>query len=164
MSLYNMVCGNNPLYKLFHQILETEAKLPEIPRWRDTYTTKSNNGELRIVIYTRTGGGNRDEHREENKALRNHPLCLGDADDSFDSTFNNFFFSIPAAFLDSLSRLHDIFSKCSKGMTPRQKFENSLSSLNDSEPPYKHVDLTESEIEEMQKTIDEINVLIGKQT
>lgn len=128
MSLYNMMCGNNPLFTLLHAILATAGELPEIPRYRDTYT-KVEDGQPFIVIYTRTGGGNRHYHAEQNAALFAHPLCCGDHDDDFDSTFAHFEFAVPDAWEARVVQVHKFMSRTPKGQTPGQKFKRTMASL-----------------------------------
>lgn len=129
MSLYNLVCGNNPLYTLLHAILSTEAALPDIPRYRDTFTRLYGDA-LRIVIHTRTGGGNREGYAEENAALAQHPLYLGDSDDEFDSTFADFEFAVPPQWSSRVKRLHELLSSHSKFCAPREKFARALDNMN----------------------------------
>ena len=97
MGLHNALFGVNPLANIYLGLLE--LPLREIPRFRDAYF----DGE-HIVIFTRTGGGNReyyDEPNENNKegpwnsTLRAHPLFLSEQDDDFDSTFAYFLFKLP---------------------------------------------------------------------
>ena len=47
----------------------------------------------RIVVYARTGGNNREDY--PNDRLTNNPYYLYDEDDSFDSTYANYYFRIP---------------------------------------------------------------------
>ena len=59
-------------------------ELEEIPRFRDCYPTK--NGKA-IIVYTRTGGPNREEYTEELENLYNKDNFINDYDDDFDSTY-----------------------------------------------------------------------------
>lgn len=49
--------------------------------------------ENKIVVYARTGGNNREYY--SNDDLTNNPYYLYDEDDSFDSTYANYYFSMP---------------------------------------------------------------------
>ncbi len=140
MSLYNSLCGNNPLFEILHAVLATAGELPYIPRYRDTYTAVNAAGVPRIVIYTRTGGGNRPGYADQNKALAAHPLYLGDRDDSFDSTFAHFEFAVPADWADRVLRLHSVLSRVPKGQTPIVKFNRAMLAIEnkpvlDTTPP-----------------------------
>lgn len=89
MSLYNMLFGKNPdTHSILAALDLTEGK---IQRFRDCWIDEERN---RIVIYTRTGGGNREAF--PNEALTSHPLYLYDKDDDFDSTYAYYYFSLPS--------------------------------------------------------------------
>lgn len=126
-----MVCGNNPLYDLYLKILGIE--LENIPRFRDVYVIVGTDPE--IVIYTRTGGGNRSEYEDQNESLANHPGYLRDEDDSFDNTFAHFHYSVPERFKTRVSQLQVILGKYDKFKTPREKFEKALNAVSAKTPP-----------------------------
>ena len=130
MSFYNMMCGNNPCYQMPHAVLATVGELPDIPRYRDTYTLVEGDGIPYIVIYTRTGGGNREEYEDQNQEMGTHPLYVSDWDDDFDSTFAHFKYRVPEDWVDDVNRFHELFSRHPKGMTPRQKFDGAMAALN----------------------------------
>lgn len=91
MGLYNAIFGVNPNAG---KILEALGLLPgQIGRFRDAFII---GGE--IAVYTRMGGPNREEYREQIEALRSHPCYLRDEDDDFDSTYATFYFRIPHGF------------------------------------------------------------------
>lgn len=109
MSLYNMVNGVNPATFLLLPML---GKHPdEYPRFRDCFMGAATNSKTEkdqfgipkkelsdekvITIYTRTGGANRESYQEEIDKLRSMPTYIRDYDDTFDSTFAMFIFSIP---------------------------------------------------------------------
>src|SRR5829696_977857 len=75
MSLFNWVAGNNPMFGVLARIIETVAPLPPVPRFRDMYTD-DHDGKLVIVLYTRTGGGNRAAHGSVNEAILRYPHCI----------------------------------------------------------------------------------------
>lgn len=94
MSLYNSLFGVNPFTPILLGVLNTRVE--QIPRFRDVFVENDE-----IIIYTRTGGGNRDEYDRpdcpgpSNADLRNIPGYLRDEDDSFDSTFAYFHYAVP---------------------------------------------------------------------
>lgn len=59
-------------------------ELDEIPRFRDCYPTK--NGKA-VIVYTRTGGPNREEYEAELENLYNKDNFINDYDDEFDCTY-----------------------------------------------------------------------------
>ncbi len=115
MSLYNMLFGVNPAAQVILAILG--LKPTDIPRFRDCYVENDETAGYRICVHTRTGGGNRDYYEDEatcrdsypeyfeagkeapagpwNAGLRANPHYISDADDSFDSTYANFYFRLP---------------------------------------------------------------------
>jgi hypothetical protein len=132
MSLYNLVCGNNPLYGAFARIIETVEPLPPVPRFRDMGTIEED-GKPIIMLWTRTGGGNRSSYAKENAALERHPLHLGNYDEPIDSTFAAFRFRCPEEFEDQLLRVHRIFCKHPKGMAMADKFEAAMAVMKGAE-------------------------------
>ncbi len=104
MSLYNMVCGTDPLAGPILGLLGFKS-MNDIPRFRDAYLDDKVEGDPTFVVFTRTGGGNRQtyelndpEHTPEgpyNDDIRRMPGYIDDFDDDFDSTFAHFRFRIP---------------------------------------------------------------------
>ena len=90
MSLYNMMCGTNPCTALLLSLIDLDYK--QIPRFRDVWVNRE---FTEITVFTRTGGGNRDEYKDQNLVLMEHPFYLRDSDCDFDSTFALFVFSLP---------------------------------------------------------------------
>lgn len=101
MSIYRLTCGTNSLADLLLAALGTSRD--NVPRFRDCYLSSDKQA---IVIYTRTGGGNRDYYDEKNEeneegpwnsTLRELPGFISDEDDDFDSTYAYFHFQLPEA-------------------------------------------------------------------
>ena len=108
MSLYGLVFGKNPSSD---DILAALGN-PDVGRFRDAWVEKAEDGSLRIAVYTRNGGGNR-EHWDftypdatEGETcgcpgciiqyhLPKHPLYLFDQDDDFDCTYATIYFRLP---------------------------------------------------------------------
>lgn len=65
-------------------------------RFRDAWL---NSDGMEIHIYTRNGGGNREEYWYVFKILRSHPQYLRDIDDEFDSTYATIVFRVPDKWL-----------------------------------------------------------------
>lgn len=132
MSLYNLMCGNNPLFTLFLAVID----LPKdrIPRFRDVYT-KRDGDDVVVVVHTRTGGGNREDYEDKNGWLAEHPLYRTDADDDFDSTFADFEFTVPEKYRADIGAIHDTLHNIPKFATPREKFDRSMAQLQDKEVP-----------------------------
>ena len=95
MSLYNALFGVRPATFF---ILPMLGKHPdEYPRFRDCFTSDEEHPRYdgHIHVYTRVGGGNRDDYEAEIDRMRESPHYVTDFDDSFDSTFATFVFRIP---------------------------------------------------------------------
>lgn len=94
MSLYNMINGvNNATFF----ILPMLGKHPnEYPRFRDCFCGDEEHPEYdnHIHVYTRVGGGNRNEGYGEEE-LYKMPEFVTTFDDSFDSTFATYVFRVP---------------------------------------------------------------------
>jgi hypothetical protein len=119
MSLYNMINGYNPLADVLITILGLTPG--DVGRFRDCYLERDpeETGPLRIVVYTRNGGGNREHFSDEKQAgeecdctgctieykLPQHPLYIKDRDDDFDCTYASVYFRIPERFVAPLTEL-----------------------------------------------------------
>ena len=117
----------------------------KVPRYRDCYLDAE---QKRLVIYTRTGGGNRDSCEDEetcrenypeyfqgnnpktgpwNSDLRALPNYIYDKDEEFDSTYANFYFSFPQEYENELVAM------CNGDVefTPSEKWKRLLSSFDE---------------------------------
>jgi hypothetical protein len=72
------------------------------PRFRDCFLQERGFEEVDglpfnvpIYIYTRIGGGNREDYQEEISKLRSLPEYIRDFDDDYDCTFATFVFRVP---------------------------------------------------------------------
>ena len=99
MSLYNLLFGTNPFVGMLLQLLKVDVG--DIPRFRDCYLDDDNN----IVIYTRTGGGNRDNYETENEHLHTLSGFISDEDDDFDCTYASFTYKPDEAQIDLIELL-----------------------------------------------------------
>lgn len=113
MSMYNMLFGTNPAADKLLAALGTTKD--EVPRFRDAYLDEDG-----IVIYTRTGGNNRDAYEDEatyreyfgvtddapigpfNSDLYRLPGFIRDEDDDFDNTYAYFHYTVPDAFMEEV--------------------------------------------------------------
>lgn len=118
-GLYNVLFGTHSNSDLLLAILGLTPA--DVPRFRSCYW----DGE-RIVVHTRTGGGNRDYYENEeccresypeyfegddkpsgpwNDDLRLNPGYLFDQDDDFDPTYADFYFKPPVEAIQVLEGL-----------------------------------------------------------
>lgn len=134
MSLYNMMFGYSPLAGVTLSALNLTPN--DIPRFRDAYFDAEEN---RLVIYTRTGGGNREYYggpggydNEDyegpfNEDLEAHPNYISDEDDDFDCTYAYFYFSIPEEFSPIFETFKDLGA--GKDLNPTEKFAKMIEDL-----------------------------------
>ena len=149
MSLYNAIFGQNPLSKLLLKIIGVEES--EIPRFRDVHFSEDNS---KIVIFTRTGGGNREcycydyseipkegpfitdedgvPHEEYCSSYMNEKLTqkenyIQDYDDEFDCTYAYFEFSI----LEEYSHIIHQYAPDNSEMNVGEKFINLVNKLQE---------------------------------
>lgn len=142
MNLYNMYFGVNRAASVLLATLGLTEN--DVPRFRDCYI----DGD-RIVIHTRTGGGNRDYYDSEESCRANYPeyfdgkedptgpwnssltlntYYLYDKDDDFDSTYANFNFKFPEEYAANLKAL----AERSKMHKPSEKWQALLKAMENS--------------------------------
>jgi hypothetical protein len=143
-GLYNALFGENP-EALF--LLETIGLVREdIARYRDVYLNEDGS---KIIIYTRTGGGNREEYKDNIEFLRSCKGYVRDFDDEFDNTYAYFEFFIPEEKIE-------ICKKKAKGEKPlnvSEKFDLEVKKMNegDSEAIKRANDIFENFIKELKE-------------
>lgn len=97
-GFYNMVFGQN---KASDAILATLGlRRGDFGRFRDVFIAE---GE--IAVYTRNGGGNREDYQEVFDTLSKHPCYLRNADDDFDCTYATIYFKFPEEYSEELKQL-----------------------------------------------------------
>lgn len=88
MSLYDLMFGKDADDDNLFQLI---GFLPrDFGRFRGI-STKDNN----VIVYTRCGGNNRECYRDVFKLMENHVWFDRVVDDEDDSTYCNFYFSVP---------------------------------------------------------------------
>lgn len=103
MSLYNMLFGTNPFSDTLLQMLGITQI--DVPRFRNCYLNEDGS---KIIIHTRTGGGNREDYEEDNDALTKVAGYDYDEDDNFDSTYANFYYDVPEVCKSQVALLKDL--------------------------------------------------------
>lgn len=104
MSLYRIMHGVNPVTFF---VLPLLGKHPEeYPRFRDSFIGDPERDDTagKLILYTRTGGGNREAYEEDNTLITEMDGFLFDYDDDFDCTFANWVFDIPEKWVDDISK------------------------------------------------------------
>lgn len=161
MSLYNMMFGTNPLAGTVLAALNLTPG--NIPRLRDAYYDADEN---QLVIYTRTGGGNREYYGGRNgydnydyegpfnEDLEAHAEYIRDEDDDFDSTYAYFYFSIP----ESFAPIFNTFKELGAGqdLNPTEKFAKMIEDLqsgNTTPETERALEVGKSIVEQISKAI-----------
>ena len=100
MSLYNLLFGTNEDASALLEMLEVNKEY--FVRFRDIELIS--NGEI-IRVFTRLGGGNREEYKETWKKIQRHELYIKDYDDNFDETYAYIEFRVPEKFLETTKKM-----------------------------------------------------------
>lgn len=120
MSLYNMLFGKNAASDVFLAMLGLSQG--DCGRFRDCYPSEDG---TKIHIYTRNGGGNRDDYQQVFDTLAEHPCYLRDADDDFDCTYATITFKTPDQFVEQVKALADQ----TDNTPPMEKFQKLIADM-----------------------------------
>lgn len=87
MSMFNLVIGNTgwPM-----ELMNAVGLTPDmVARYRDHWLERFGEREdtLVLAVYTRLGGGNRPDYKEQFAQMYDLPTFMADADDTFDNTY-----------------------------------------------------------------------------
>ena len=116
-GLYNMLAGWNPACVLLAPMLTDENPQGFFPRFRDCWLSDSGDA---IEIFTRVGGGNREDYECEIEALRDMPTYQRDYDDDFDCTYATFVFGVPEEWKEDFEHVKNgEFDKLSEAYVDR---------------------------------------------
>lgn len=91
-------------------------------RFRDIFL---NEDGTQISLYTRNGGGNRDNYTHVFRVLRKHPQYTNDYDDDYDCTYATIDFKVPEKFKAACQAM----ATGEKLKTIGEKFQDSLKEL-----------------------------------
>lgn len=99
MSLYNLIFGMNRDADMILALIG--LKRHDIQRFRDCWLSDDGG----ICVYTRTGGGNREDY--PNTILTSSPYYIHDEDDEWDHTYANYYFRIPDEIVNDMDGFKD---------------------------------------------------------
>lgn len=116
-----MIFGQNPASDILLAILGLTRA--DVGRYRDCYT---NDDGTEIIVYTRNGGGNREDYQPVIDELAKHPNYLRDEDDEYDCTYASIVFSVPEPVRDAVKAIADQTNTT----PPAQKWQTLLNDLN----------------------------------
>jgi len=115
MGLYNLLFGQNPRAHVYLACLGLNPG--DVGRFRDCYLKDGT-----IAVYTRNGGGNREDYMPD---FSNH-ANLRDEDDDFDCTYATIYFSYPTEYVEILKALESGEGNA----PPSEKWTKLLESMN----------------------------------
>ncbi len=129
MSLYNLIHGHNPFAGILLRALDLSPD--KVGRFRDCYLQREEtSGELRIHVYTRNGGGNRDNYETVTEHLQSLPGYVRDYDDDFDCTYATYEFKVPEALVGGLTALAES-SPDAVPKPPAERFQDFMTKLQE---------------------------------
>ena len=96
-------------------------------RFRDIYL---NEDGTRIILYTRNGGGNRENYWYLFRIIQKHPQYIDDQDDDFDNTYAYITFSVPSEYKELCKSL----ATGEKPETIKEKLDKTLAELESMNP------------------------------
>lgn len=128
-GLYNVLFGYNPAAKIVLTMLEFENP-NGVGRFRDAYFQKNPvDEEICGVVLTRMGGGNRPDYQAEIAALRAHPAYKFDQDCAGDTTYAEFWFTIPEEVREGMPKLVEEWPQILVTETLGDRFNKKLDEL-----------------------------------
>lgn len=136
MSLYNMLFGQNYFSHFYLAMLGLTPG--DVGRFRDCFLQKTDEGDIRIVVYTRNGGGNREDYEGTTATLQDHPEYVTDFDDEFDCTYASYVFKVPAKWADVVRKMAE---SPDQQVDPGARFQKLLSDMQagkDDDPAVAH--------------------------
>lgn len=157
MSLYNMIHGVNPLAGPLLTMLDMKPE--QCGRFRDCFLTdeRPDIAPLVIAVYTRNGGGNREEYEDVTEELRAHPGFVADYDDDFDCTYATYLFKVPERYVQMLEKLVKA-DPAAVPASPHERFEafmTKLKSGEQDEQTRRVIDATKPIFEKLTKALDD---------
>lgn len=124
MSLYNALFGRNPLSTFYLALLDLSVN--DVGRFRDCFLQKTDEGDTRIVIFTRNGGGNREDYADTTATLQAHPEYVTDYDDDYDSTYASYVFKVPEKFIETVKAFSE---RQDQNVDPGSRFKDLLDKM-----------------------------------
>lgn len=96
MALYTQLFGENKDAVAILGFANLNRDM--FPRYRDVFLADKG---TTIIVYTRIGGSNRIDYKQEIENIRKHNQYITDYDDNFDNTYAYFKFNILPKYLDT---------------------------------------------------------------
>jgi hypothetical protein len=126
MSLYNSLFGQETLAPVLLNALNLSRET--VGRYRDCYLAKGEDLGMRIIVFTRNGGGNREDYEEVTRYLQAHPLYVRDWDEEYDCTYASYEFRVPESLAKALEKFDE--EELMPQYAPMEKFKAVIEKLN----------------------------------
>lgn len=96
MSLYSQLFDENKQADIILKFANLTRHM--FPRYRDVFLCDEG---VNVIVYTRIGGPNREDYKQEIIDIRKHKQFINDYDDDFDNTYAYFKFKVLPEYLDT---------------------------------------------------------------
>lgn len=120
MSLYSMLFKENEDAEKLLNMLNLERD--DFGRYRDAYLNAD--GTV-IIVYTRCGGGNREDYDYVFESMEDHSQYIRDYDDEYDETYCYFEFDVPQKYLEETKEM----STGEKPLNVTEKFNKAIEEM-----------------------------------
>ena len=120
MSLYSMLFKENEDAEKLLNMLNLERD--DFGRYRDAYLNAD--GTV-IIVYTRCGGGNREDYDYVFESMEDHSQYIRDYDDEYDETYCYFEFDVPQRLLEETKEM----STGEKPLNVTEKFNKAIEEM-----------------------------------
>lgn len=121
MSLYTQLFGENKEAKAILGFANLTREM--FPRYRDVFLADKGTN---VIVYTRIGGPNRNDYKQQIKTIRQHKQFIKDYDDEHDNTYAYFEFKVLPEYLDTTKIMFD-----EEPLTVWELFERHIENAKD---------------------------------
>lgn len=102
MALYTQLFGENKEATSILGFANLNREM--FPRYRDVFLCDDGNN---VIVYTRIGGPNRNNYKQQIKNIKQHKQFIKDYDDEYDNTYAYFKFKVLPEYLDTTKIMFD---------------------------------------------------------
>lgn len=121
MALYTQLFGENKEATSILGFANLNREM--FPRYRDVFLCDDGNN---VIVYTRIGGPNRNNYKQQIKNIKQHKQFIKDYDDKYDNTYAYFKFKVLPEYIDTTKIMFD-----EEPLTVWELFERHLKRAKD---------------------------------
>lgn len=121
MALYTQLFGENKEATSILGFANLNREM--FPRYRDVFLCDDGNN---VIVYTRIGGPNRNNYKQQIKNIKQHKQFITDYDDKHDNTYAYFKFKVLPEYIDTTKIMFD-----EEPLTVWELFERHLKRAQD---------------------------------